>query len=346
MCSIVVPEPRFVPKGTRLVFKYKFKHDFLHGIEPPVNRKCQMGVMISTLGLSKQEKFILSKIAEGRARGNYLLITCQDRPTVRENEVLCLVQLDELIRVSKEISAKLQVPLTAEQIQELESKLPAEKTARIIPHERNTVLDRMKAKDEVEFDDISDSFGDLFDSTGTDLSFLNKKIEGKMTADEIALAVKNGEIDIQELDEVLDMNEISEEDFDAVMLDLEMKRIDEIDSDSPDSQEAIIEEVSEEVKAEENASKSKKEKKSKSPKEEALVEETSTESKKEKKSKSAKKDVEVAPEEVKVEETTSEKKEKKSKSAKKEVDVTPEETKVEETSSESKKDKKKDKKKK
>eukprot|EP00455_Lapot_gusevi_P012390 TRINITY_DN1584_c0_g1_i3.p1 TRINITY_DN1584_c0_g1~~TRINITY_DN1584_c0_g1_i3.p1 ORF type:complete len:272 (-),score=114.91 TRINITY_DN1584_c0_g1_i3:101-886(-) len=122
----LLPSPREIPKGTRLHFKQKYVHRFNYsGVEPPVNRICRMWVDLAALKLTPAQLDIFSQLMGSRIRDGKVTIVSRERPTYRENELRCVVLLDQALVVTKEILAQVEQPLTADRITQIEADLPA-----------------------------------------------------------------------------------------------------------------------------------------------------------------------------------------------------------------------------
>ena len=197
----MVPKPKYLPTGVNLKFRYKYKYEFAQGIEPAMNRACKLEIQISQLKLSKKQEAVLRLIADARAKGDTLVISCRDRPTVRENEILCLFQLDQLVKEVRIVAAEAPEKLVFEPISTFESA-------------KQRFLDFMTV-DEVDMEskygeqkvevtvpeDRSTGYEDLYESMGVNIKDLieQKKLElRQQRAEEQGIPVEDVAIEFEE----------------------------------------------------------------------------------------------------------------------------------------------------
>ena len=72
----LLPQPRHIPKGTRLNFSSKYRHEFRQdGMEPPMNRVCRLEVAIHELKLTPPQRTVFDRLMGARVHGGTVRIT-------------------------------------------------------------------------------------------------------------------------------------------------------------------------------------------------------------------------------------------------------------------------------
>ena len=156
----------------------------------------QLQICISDLKLSFSATKLLIGIAGPRVKNNALTIACRERPTMRENEVLCLYQLDQLVGKAKELDAKLSKDLTQEEIDSIEQKV----LASMVPSAPKEL------KDEVDATDTRILIRTVEKTTNTDEDdnslYAGLGIEMNKLEEEVALQEQEEELDIEDMGEI------------------------------------------------------------------------------------------------------------------------------------------------